>query len=214
MDVTRRYILLILFTFCTASAFHCDWASPVNSSGVPIIVCFGNSLTAGYGVEPGHTYPDELQRLLDARGYHYRVINKGISGNTTKDGVDRLKDVLALHPRIVVLEFGGNDGLRGLPLSSTEQNLEEMIQVFQKTGAKVVLAGITLPPNYGRDYIQQFDNMYAALAKKHSTPLIPFLLKDVYSVPGSMQEDGIHPTAQGCRQVAENVFKSIKPLLK
>jgi acyl-CoA thioesterase-1 len=214
MDVTRRHVLLILFTFCVASAFHRDWASAVKSSSAPVIVCFGDSLTAGYGVEPGRTYPDELQKLLDTRGYHYRVINRGISGNTTKDGVDRLKDVLALHPRIVVLEFGGNDGLRGLPLSATKQNLEQMIEAFQKTGAKVVLAGITLPPNYGRDYIQQFNDIYSSLAKKYSTPLIPFLLKDVYSVPGSMQEDGIHPTAQGCRQVAENVFKFIQPLLR
>ncbi len=209
MDVTRRYFLLFLFTLFAACAFP-----RAGAADTPVIACFGDSLTAGYGVEPGHTYPDGLQKLLDGHGYHYRVVNKGISGNTSKDGSDRLKDVLALHPRIVVLEFGGNDGLRGLPLSATKQNLEEMITTLQKAGTKVLLAGITLPPNYGPDYIQQFNSIYASLAKKYNTPLIPFLLKDVYSVPGSMQEDGIHPTAQGCRQVAANVFEALRPLLR
>jgi acyl-CoA thioesterase-1 len=209
MDVSRRQFLLFLFTLSLASAFHCAQAAEA-----PVIVCFGDSLTAGYGVEPGHTYPDNLQKLLDAHGYHYRVVNKGVSGNTTKDGTDRLKDVLALHPHIVVLEFGGNDGLRGLPLASTRQNLEALMTAFQKAGTKVLLAGITLPPNYGPDYIQQFNSIYTSLAKKYNTPLIPFLLKDVYGIPGSMQEDGIHPTAQGCRQVAENVFQALRPLLR
>ncbi|HZU09390.1 MAG TPA: arylesterase [Pseudacidobacterium sp.] len=209
MDVTRRYFLLFLFTLFAACVFP-----RAGAADAPVIACFGDSLTAGYGVEPNHTYPDDLQKLLDEHGYHYRVVNKGISGNTSKDGADRLKDVLALHPRIVVLEFGGNDGLRGLPLSATKQNLEEMITTLQKAGIKVLLAGITLPPNYGPDYIQQFNGIYASLAKKYNTPLVPFLLKDVYSVPGSMQEDGIHPTAQGCRQVAANVFEALKPLLR
>jgi acyl-CoA thioesterase-1 len=209
MDVTRRYYLLFLFTLSVACAFP-----HAGAADAPVIACFGDSLTAGYGVEPGHTYPDDLQKLLDGYGYHYRVVNKGISGNTSKDGADRLKDVLALHPRIVVLEFGGNDGLRGLPLSATKQNLEEMIATLQKAGTKVVLAGITLPPNYGQDYIQQFNGMYASVARKYKVPLVPFLLKDVYSVPGSMQEDGIHPTAQGCRQVAANVLVALRPLLR
>jgi acyl-CoA thioesterase-1 len=208
MDVKRRHFLLFLFTLFLGTAFHHGWAA-----SAPVIACFGNSLTAGYGVSPGHSYPDELQKLLDVRGYHYRVANLGVSGNTSKDGTDRLKDVLALHPQIVILEFGGNDGLRGLPLNATKQNLEAMIAALQKAGVKVVLAGITLPPNYGPDYIQQFNNIYTSLAKKYRTPLIPFLLQSVYGVPGSMQEDGIHPTAQGCRQVALNVFQALRSLL-
>jgi acyl-CoA thioesterase-1 len=209
--VTRRHILLFFLTFCLASGFRCNAAAQTNSA--PIIACFGDSLTAGHGVEPGHAYPDYLQKLLNEHGYPYHVVNLGISGNTSKDGVERLKDVLALHPRIVVLEFGGNDGLRGLPLNVTKQNLDQMIATLRKAGIKVVLAGITLPPNYGQDYIQQFNDLYASLAKKYGIPLIPFLLKNVYDVPGSMQDDGIHPTAQGSKQVAANVFGVMRPLL-
>lgn len=177
-------------------------------------MCFGDSLTAGHGVAPGQTYPDYLQRNLDSRGYSYHVVNKGISGNTTKDGADRLKDVLALQPQIVVVEFGGNDGLRGLPISVTRQNLDQIISTLLKSGAKVVLAGITLPPNYGSDYIQQFNETYTTLARKFRLPLIPFLFKDVYGVPGSMQEDGIHATSKGNQQVALNVLQALTPLLR
>lgn len=177
-------------------------------------MCFGDSLTAGHGVTEGQTYPDYLQRDLDGRGYSYRVINKGIDGNTTKDGVDRLKDVLALHPRIVVVEFGGNDGLRGLPISTTRENLDQIVSGISKAGVKVVLAGITLPPNYGADYIQQFNETYTMLAHKYKVPLIPFLFKGVYGVPGSMQEDGIHATAKGNQQVALNVLQALMPSLR
>ena len=180
----------------------------------PVIVCFGDSLTAGHGVTAGQTYPDYLQRDLDSHGYSYHVVNKGIDGNTTKDGVDRLKDVLALHPQIVVVEFGGNDGLRGLPISVTRQNLDQIVSTLLSANVKVVLAGITLPPNYGPDYIQQFNETYATLARKYKVPLLPFLLKNVYGVPGSMQEDGIHATEKGNQQVALNVLQLLQPLLR
>lgn len=171
-------------------------------------------MTAGHGVESSHAYPAYLQQLLNSRGYSYRIVNTGIDGNTTKDGVDRLKDVLAQHPQIVVVEFGGNDGLRGLPLSSTRQNMDQIVSTLLNAKIKVVLAGITLPPNYGPDYIQQFNGIYSDLARKYRVPLLPFLLKGVYGTPGSMQEDGIHATAKGNQQVAENVFQLIRPLLK
>lgn len=171
-------------------------------------------MTAGHGVESSHAYPAYLQQLLNSRGYSYHIANAGIDGNTTKDGVDRLKDVLAQHPQIVVVEFGGNDGLRGLPLSSTRQNMDQIVSTLLKAKINVVLAGITLPPNYGPDYIQQFNGIYSDLARKYRVPLLPFLLKGVYGRPGSMQEDGIHATAKGNQQVAENVFQLIRPLLK
>jgi acyl-CoA thioesterase I len=180
----------------------------------PAIVCFGDSITAGYGAAPGHSYPDYLQEILDSRGYHYRVLNMGISGNTTKDGVDRLNNVLAAHPAIVVVEFGGNDGLRGLPITATRANLDNIISTLQNAGIKVALAGITLPPDYGHDYIQAINDTYVLAAKKFNVPLLPFILAHVYTVPGAMQEDGIHGTAKGNQLIAENVFGLLKPLLK
>jgi acyl-CoA thioesterase-1 len=180
----------------------------------PLLVCFGDSLTAGYGTDPGQAFPDVLQQLLDTQGYHYRVLNSGISGNTTKDGIERINRVLAKHPQIVVVEFGGNDGLRGLPIEQTEANLSDIIDRLQKSGATVALAGITLPPDYGKDYIAHFTAMYTALAKKYHVRLLPFLLQDVYGVPGDMQDDATHATAKGNKQVALNVEGLIKPLLK
>lgn len=180
----------------------------------PVIVAFGDSLTAGYGTNVGESYPDDLQRELDARGFRYHVVNAGISGNTTKDGVERLPAVLALQPKIAIVAFGGNDGLRGLPIASTRQNLATMTATLQKAGVKVVLGGITLPPNYGPDYIRQFNDTYALLAKQYRVPLLPFLLKDVYGVPGGMQEDGLHATASGNKTVARNVLPLLLPLLK
>ncbi len=180
----------------------------------PLLVCFGDSLTAGYGTDPGESYPDQLQKLLDAKGYQYRVLNSGISGNTTKDGLDRIERVLMKHPKVVVVEFGGNDGLRGLPLEQTQANLAEMIERLQKDGATVALAGITLPPDYGKDYIAHIDAIYPALAKKYHVRLLPFLLQDVYGLPGDMQGDATHATAKGNKQVALNVEKLVLPLLK
>jgi len=180
----------------------------------PIIVCFGDSLTAGYGTDPGQAYPDDLQKILDDSNYPYRVINEGVSGNTTKDGVDRLAHIIALHPQLVVVEFGGNDGLRGLPIEQTKKNMSTIVDELQASGTKVALAGITLPPDYGPDYIAKFNAMYPALAKQYKVPLLPFLLKDVYGVPGDMQDDATHATAQGNKQVAANVAALIEPLLK
>jgi acyl-CoA thioesterase-1 len=180
----------------------------------PILACFGDSLTAGLGTDPGESYPDYLQADLDARGYDYRVVNEGISGNTTKDGVGRLNTILALKPSVVIVEFGGNDGLRGLPIQDSRANLDKIITTLQAGGAKVALAGITLPPDYGPDYIKQFDATYTLLAKKHHVPVLPFLLKGVYGVSGMMQPDRTHATAAGNRIVADNVLPLVLPLLK
>jgi acyl-CoA thioesterase-1 len=182
--------------------------------GRPVIVAFGDSLTAGFGADPGDSYPDYLEKDLKAKGYDYQVINQGISGNTTKDGVDRLEDALRLKPVLVIVAFGGNDGLRGLPIASTRENLDQIVATLLHSGAKVVLGGITLPPNYGSDYIRQFNQTYALLAAKYHVPMLPFLLQDVYGVPGSMQADGIHATDQGNAQVARNLLPLIVPLLK
>jgi acyl-CoA thioesterase I len=179
----------------------------------PRIICFGDSLTAGYGLDPGESYPDLLQREIDRGGYHYRVVNRGVSGETTQDGLARLSSVLAEHPQIVILEFGANDGLRGLPVSVTEMHLAQLIEDLRKAGAKVVLAGITLPPNYGPEYVTRFDAMYTDLARRYQLPLIPFLLEGVATKPNLMQQDGLHPNAAGTRIVAQTVLKALLPLL-
>jgi acyl-CoA thioesterase-1 len=181
----------------------------------PVIAAFGDSLSAGYGAETGKSYPDYLQKLIAARGYRYRVVNAGVSGDTTSDGLVRMTGVLALKPEVVILELGGNDGLRGLPVASTRANLEQMIVASQKAGARVVLAGMTLPRNYGPDYIRSFERVYTDLAKQYKLTLIPFLLQDVALVtPSLMQRDGIHPTAEGNEKVAATVFRYLGPLLK
>jgi acyl-CoA thioesterase I len=180
----------------------------------PLLVCFGDSLTAGYGADPGQSYPDYLQADLDAMGYKYRVVNEGISGNTTKDGVERLNSVVALKPAVVVVEFGGNDGLRGLPIEDSRANLDRIVATLKASGARVVLAGITLPPDYGPDYIKQFNATYTLLAKKYQVPMLPFLLKGVFGVDGMMQADRTHATANGNEVVAKNVLPLVLPLLK
>src|SRR6185437_8737092 len=184
------------------------------NDGRPVLVCFGDSLTAGLGTRAGQSYPDYLQKDLDGLGYHYRVVNEGISGNTTKDGVTRLPDVLTVKPEIAVVEFGGNDGLRGLPIERTEANLDEIVRTLKAGGARVALAGITLPPDYGEDYIHRFDAMYSDIAKKYRVPMLPFLLEHVYGQPGMMQRDQTHATAKGNEVVAKNVLGLVRPLLR
>jgi acyl-CoA thioesterase-1 len=179
----------------------------------PAVVAFGDSLSAGFGADPGKSYPDFLQKEIDARGYQYHVVNAGVSGDTTTDGLERAGTVAALKPAIVIVEFGGNDGLRGLPVGTTRANLEQIIVAMQKAGAKVVLAGMTLPPNYGPDYIRSFEGIYRDLASQFRVPLLPFLLRGVGGHPDLMQRDGIHPTAEGNRIVARNVMQVLEPLL-
>jgi acyl-CoA thioesterase I len=175
----------------------------------PVVACFGDSLTAGFGLDPGESYPADLQRELDRRGFHYRVMNLGVSGETSQDGVEMLPRVLALKPAIVVLEFGGNDGLRGQPLSHTQADLAKMIEAFQKARTRVVLAGLTLPPNYGGEYIRRFDAMYKGLAARFHVAYIPFILAGVAGNPNLMQRDGIHPNAAGTKIVARTVMKAL-----
>jgi acyl-CoA thioesterase-1 len=180
-----------------------------------VLVVFGDSLSAGYGLAAGQSFPDDMQRTLDKEGYAWRVVNLGISGDTTEGGVSRIQSAVRLKPAVVILELGGNDGLRGLPLKVTRQNMETMIAAFQQAGAKVVLAGMTLPPNYGPDYIKSFQSLYTDLAAKYKLKLIPFLLSDIITPDlRYLQRDGIHPTAEGAEIVSGTVLKTVKPLLK
>lgn len=179
----------------------------------PLLVCYGDSITAGNGLPYGQSYPDDLQRMLNARGYRYSVRNLGSSGATTTDALANLPSVLRLHPAIVILEFGGNDGLRGLPLSSSSRNLDQIIAALQKARIRVLLAGITLPANYGQDYIRAFDQIFRTLAAKHRVPLVPMIYKNLIDVPGTIQSDGIHPTAKGSKIIAETIWPVLGPLL-
>ncbi len=171
---------------------------------------FGDSLTAGVA---GRSYPDYLQDLLDENGYRYRIDNQGVSGDTTSDGLARIDNVIAVHPTLVILEFGGNDGLRGVPVPVIREHLEKMIQRLKRANIPVALAGITLPPNYGPDYVQPFTAMYPELAKKYNLRLLPFLLVHVFLHPDMMQPDGVHPNGTGNKVLAQDVFELIKPLL-
>jgi acyl-CoA thioesterase-1 len=179
----------------------------------PAIVCFGDSITAGFGLDEAQSFPAILQRDLDARGLRYRVVNMGVSGDTTQDGVARMSVALSENPAIVLLELGGNDGLRGIPIQITRGNLTQMIEAFQGAGARVVLAGMTLPPNYGNQYIADFERIYRDLAVKHKVNLIPFLLEGVGGHDEFMQRDRLHPNAAGARKVEELVMKSLHGLL-
>src|SRR6266481_373315 len=139
--------------------------SPVGRDSRPVILAFGDSLTAGYGVPHGSGYPEQLQRKLDSLGYKYRIVNMGISGDTTSGGRARIQTALKVMPSIVILELGANDGLRGMPVEQMQANLEQMIKDFQKASAKVILAGMTLPRNYGADYVKSFESVFRDAAK-------------------------------------------------
>jgi acyl-CoA thioesterase I len=175
-----------------------------------VIVAFGDSLTAGVS---GKSYPEHLQDLLDKSPTPYRVDNQGVSGDTTTDGLARIENVVAAHPVLVLLEFGGNDGLRGIPVTSTQENLDQMVSTLKAAKIPLVLLGITLPPNYGPDYVKPFTAIFPSLAAKYKVPIMPFLLLHVYRDPNLMQPDGIHPNSQGNQIVAQDVFHLIQPLL-
>ncbi len=183
-----------------------------------MIVAFGDSLSAGYGLESGLSYPDFLQKILDRKGLRYHVVNQGLSGDTTTGGLSRIDQCVALKPKLVLLELGGNDGLRGVPVANTRTNLDTMIRKLKDAGATVVLVGITLPRNYGDDYIRSFEKNYTELTREHHLTLVPFLLEGIWTptggAPGMVQDDGIHPTAKGTPVMAETVFKRIEKLLR
>ena len=190
------------------------WAWPLHAAGRPLLVCYGDSITAGYGLADGQAYPDFLQKLLDAHGYRYKVVNQGTSGATTKDALAGLPFLLREHPAIVIVEFGGNDGLRGLPVAQTRSNLDQVLTGLERAHVQILLAGITLPPEYGEDYIRSFDAIFRDLAAQHHDAVVPMIYKNLVNVPGTIQADGIHPTAKGSAIIADTIFPALKPLLR
>lgn len=180
---------------------------------LPKIVAFGDSLTAGFGVPPDESYPAVLQRKLNEAGYRYRVVNAGVSGDTTAGGLRRVEWVLKSRPQIVIVELGGNDGLRGLPIEQIRANLERIVQRLQEAGVTVLLAGMQLPPNYGADYTGRFAAMYEELARKYGVANMPFFLEGVGAQAALNQPDGIHPTGAGYRIIVEHLLPVLEPLL-
>lgn len=186
-----------------------------SSSKVKTIVFFGNSLTAGYGVDPTEAYPALIQNMIDSLKMNYKVINAGVSGETSAGGNGRIDWILRQPVDIFALELGGNDGLRGIPLTETKKNLQAIIDKVKSRypEAKVMIEGMQIPPNMGEQYANEFKNIYPDLAKKNNAVLLPFLLKGVGGDANLNQQDRIHPTAEGHKIVAQNVWEVLKDLL-
>ncbi len=180
----------------------------------PVILAFGDSLTAGYMVPENESYPERLQKLLKEKGYSHKVINAGVTGDTTAGGVRRINWLLKHKPEIVILELGANDGLRGLPIEEMRKNLSKIIESCLDSGAQVLLAGMKIPPNYGLEYTNEFEKSFSILAKKYNLPFIPFFLEDVAAHRELTQPDGIHPVGKGYNHVTHTVWKHLQPMLE
>jgi acyl-CoA thioesterase-1 len=182
----------------------------------PVILVFGDSISAGYGlshVEEG--WVALLKTRLQSEGYGYQVVNASVSGETTAGGLARLPRALSLHhPQVVVLELGGNDGLRAMPIAQMRANLDKMVQLSQEAGAKVLLLGMRMPPNYGPDFTAQFAGVYQDLAHARKAALVPFFLDGIALTPELMQGDDIHPNVKGQPILLNNAWPALKPLLK
>jgi acyl-CoA thioesterase-1 len=176
-------------------------------------VALGDSLTAGLGLRPEQAYPALLQSRVDAAGLPYEVVNAGVSGETSAGGLRRLDWALQGDVRFLIVALGGNDGLRGLPPDELRRNLSAIIERAQQRHVTVILAGMEAPPNFGQTYIVSFHQVYPELARKYKVALVPFLLQGVAGVDSLNQPDGIHPTPQGARRVADNVWTVLQPLL-
>ncbi len=201
---------LFLFLLFTASAAPAAGTAPAG----PSILVLGDSLSAGYGLRVEQGWVALLQRRLDAEGYGYRTVNASVSGETTGGGLARLPRALERHrPDIVIIALGGNDGLRGLPVGELRGNLESMIRASRAAGARVLLAGMRIPTNYGPQYTEKFFSTYAELARSQKVALVPFFLEGVALRDDLFQDDGIHPNAAAQPLLLGNVWPVLEPLL-
>jgi len=185
-----------------------------SAAALPRVVFLGDSLTAGYGLEPGEAYPSLLQARLRNEGYGYEVVNAGVSGDTSAGGLRRLDWALDGNVQVLVVALGGNDGLRGLPVTDLRQNLTTIISRSQARGITVLLAGMEAPPNFGADYTSAFRAVYRDLAREYRVALVPFLLEGVAGNPALNIRDGIHPNPQGARLVEATIWQALEPLLR
>jgi acyl-CoA thioesterase-1 len=198
--------LLALFVLMVASA--------AARAEAPVILVFGDSISAGYGLPLEQGWVELLKTRLKSHGYGDQVVNASVSGETTAGGLARLPRALELHhPSIVILELGGNDGLRGLPIAQMRANLTQMAALSSAAGAKVLLLGMRMPPNYGPEYTEQFAMVFSDLAAEKKIPLVPFLLTNIALSPALLQGDDIHPNALGQPILLDNVWPTLKPLL-
>ena len=198
------FIIWVLFLFVPTT---------LAGGSSPVILAFGDSLTAGFGVPDAQSYPARLQKIIIENGYPHQVVNGGVSGDTTAGGVRRIKWLMKHNPEIVILELGANDGLRGLSLKEMESNLEQIIVICKDGGAKVLLTGMKVPPNYGEEYTVEFEKIYIRLAEKHKLSLVPFLLEGVAGRREYTQPDGIHPLGSGYSIVVQTIWKYLKTLM-
>lgn len=208
---TRSRALLFFILF-VAGWFCLSAAAPAAKT----VLFLGDSITAGYGVDLSQAYPAIIQKRIDAKGWPFKVVNAGQSGDTSAGGLSRLDWVLKNRVDVLVLELGANDGLRGLPIANTKKNLQAIIDRTRARypRVKIIIAGMKMPPNWGRDYRRRFESMFVDLGTKNKTALVPFVLEGVGGEPKLNQADGIHPTAAGHKIVAANVWKVLEPILQ
>jgi acyl-CoA thioesterase I len=224
--ITLSSFLLAFLAACSAPAAKMEAVStrepstptpaPVSApDNTPVILAFGDSLTEGYGLEKAQSYPSLLQERLKEKGYNYRVVNAGISGDTSAGGVNRISAALTdENVKIMILELGANDMLRGQDLNITKRNLAAIIEKAQAKNIEVILAGMEAPTNFGEDYQRAVHNLFVDLAKEYKLKLIPFFLTDVAGKAELNQGDGIHPNVEGTKLVLNNVWQVLEPMLK
>jgi acyl-CoA thioesterase-1 len=204
----RRWLIAIAAFLALASA-------GARAADAPVLLVVGDSISAGYGLSSGQVWVDLLAAKLEASGYRYRVVNASISGDTTAGGRARIGSLLAQHrPAVVVVELGGNDALRGGSLQVTRDNLDAIVKDAQASGAKVVVVGMQLPPNYGPAYVRQFNALFGDVAKARKAALVPSVVEGFGDELTQFQADGIHPTAAAQSKILDNVWPALAPLLK
>ena len=187
---------------------------PVYSKEKAVVLALGDSLTAGYGVKDEESYPSKLQEKISSAGFPHKVVNAGVSGDTTAGGVRRIRWLMKHEPEIVILALGANDGLRGLSIDEMRKNLEIMIKICREHNAQILLAGMKALPNYGEDYMREFETVFPELAEKHDLIFLPFLLEGVAGEREYTQSDGLHPLASGYSIITDLVWQRLKPMLK
>jgi|TARA_S200000501_G_scaffold374502_1_gene424226 acyl-CoA thioesterase-1 len=211
-DDAMKYLtfrLLTTFLLCLV------WANSSRGDEDKTVLVFGDSLSASYGIEEEQGWVNLLSEKLRQAQSPYSVINASVSGETSTGGLSRLPAALAeFQPSVVILELGGNDGLRGLPLATLQSNLEEMVSLSQRAGAKVLLAGIQIPPNYGPRYTEPFYALFGDIAESEQLPFVPFLIDGIPQQPELMQNDGIHPRAEAQHMILDNVWPVLAPMLQ
>ncbi len=213
ISVMRSLLLSLLLILVPASALCVD--DPAPAANMRTILVLGDSISAGYGLAQDQGWVSLLEQRLRSDKLVYRVVNASISGETTLGGRNRIGDVLAEHePVVVIIELGGNDGLRGHHLEGIRENLIEIVKACRKSGAKVVIAGMRVPPNYGPVYARRFQSLFAEVARQQNASLVPFLLQGFAENRNMFQDDGIHPTAAAQGRILDNVYRRLRPLLR